>query len=180
MFKVYKRGSGKNWQISYTKNGAQIRESTKTNLFCFAVLLGNKIIEDQRIENEKSYKYQLAQWAEKGQIKGKPSNDGFDMFYLDSRKIPSSCTHGYGTVYIIKNKDLVKIGISTYPKQRIRQIECAIGRRASAIYLSKQCLNYRDAEQSAHILLKDKRMVGEWFEADFEGIVYYFHGIKLT
>lgn len=178
MFKLYKRGSGKIWQISYVKNGNQARESTKTNLFCLAVMLGNKMIEDQMREKAQSEKYRLARWAVQGKIKENPSDDGFDMFYINSNQLPFSCSCGLGVVYIIKNKYLVKIGISTSPRRRIRGIENAIGSRVSAIYLSRQCANYRDIEQNAHIIFNERRQVGEWFEADFESVVYYFHGIK--
>lgn len=186
MFKVYKRGSGKNWQISYQIGGVVIRKTTKTNLFCNAILLCRHIEKEieahKRMKETRKHmeeKYLLAEKVMTGKAKSQQSIDGFNTFYLDSRDTPNSCNQDLGTVYVIKSGDLIKIGITQSPRERLRTIETGTGRKLDVIYLSKQCRNYRDVEKSAHVLFSNQRLLGEWFEADFRHIIYYFHEIQL-
>jgi len=184
VFKVYKRGKGKNWQISYKIGNETIRETTKTDLFCNAIFLCRKIKKDiearrksDEMRQQMGEKYLTAEKIMAGKEKPKTSIDGFDMFYLDAKSTPSSCSDGLGVVYVIKSGDRIKIGITQSPRSRLRTIENNTGKSLDVIYLSRQCGNYRDAEQTAHYWFDEQRMVGEWFAIDFRYAVYRLQNI---
>jgi len=190
MFKIYKRGNGKIWQISYKVCGKVFRETTKTDLFCNAVLLCKKIEKqipalkaksehEDRIKKVKAEKYMLAEKILNERKVSINSIDGFDDFYLDASKTPACCSYELGVVYIIKSGDAIKIGITKEPRKRLRSIETGTGKKIEAIYLSRQCKNFREAEILAHEMFADQRGLGEWFDIDFRCAVYCFQDLSL-
>lgn len=186
MFKIYKRDTGKNWQISYKVGMGLIRKTTRTDLFCNAILYCKHI--EKEIESKKRMEETRQRMAEKyfmaerimiGKEKPKPSIDGFDTFYLDYRDTPDSCNENFGIVYIVKRAGLIKIGITKHPRQRLKTIEIGGGTKLDIIYLSKQCINYFNIEKLVHNMFDEQRSLGEWFAADFMYAVYKFQEINI-
>lgn len=180
MFKIYKRGNGKTWQISYKIGSKIVRKTTKTDLFCNVVLLYGKIHKDINARQQEDKTRQrmrdnhlLAERIMLGKEKPKTSIDGFDGFYLDTKSVPDTCNHDLGVVYVIKSGEKIKIGITQSPRSRLRMIENNIGESLDIIYLSRQCRNYMEIEQSVHLFFDDRRMLGEWFSVDFCYAVYH-------
>ena len=64
-------------------------------------------------------------------------------------------------LYIIKNNGFYKIGYTSDWKKRFQNYRTHLG-DVNLIYLTKQ-LDAFDLETELHILFKDKRDVGEWF-----------------
>jgi len=79
-----------------------------------------------------------------------------------------------GHVYVIKKENgFVKIGVSVNPKIRISGIETTSGEKFSVSWISEQCDNFFEIEQSAHKEFGEYRGVGEWFNIDFNKAVDY-------
>lgn len=77
-----------------------------------------------------------------------------------------------GYVYIIKKEEgFIKVGRSTKPNIRIRQIETQGGFISDDFFISQKCSNYREIEINMHKLLSRYRKMGEWFEFDFNKAV---------
>ena len=91
-----------------------------------------------------------------------------------------------GYVYILlANDNTIKIGITTNPLIRIRQIENASGKQIEDVYISKPCSNYSDIEIDIHNFFNKYRLKGEWFNCQFDKAVkklktYNFCNIKIT
>lgn len=75
-----------------------------------------------------------------------------------------------GFVYILEDKknNLVKIGMSKNPKQRIRNIESTSGRSFSKVFISDFIYDYKRVEVLAHEELSDHRRIGEWFCCSYD------------
>lgn len=75
-----------------------------------------------------------------------------------------------GFVYILEDKknNLVKIGMSKNPKQRIRNIESTSGRSFSKVFISDFIYDYKRVEVLAHDELSDHRRIGEWFCCSYD------------
>lgn len=69
-----------------------------------------------------------------------------------------------GVVYFVcaDGSDAIKIGFTTDLKRRIRNLECASGRRATLLHSMPGTY---DDERSLHRRFKAARLDGEWFEA---------------
>jgi hypothetical protein len=77
-----------------------------------------------------------------------------------------------GYVYVCLAKDnTVKIGITTYPYTRLRQIETSSGKEIINWYIDKACANYKYIENTIHKTFADNRLKGEWFDIVFESAV---------
>ncbi|MDT3473853.1 GIY-YIG nuclease family protein [Stenotrophomonas maltophilia] len=75
---------------------------------------------------------------------------------------------GVGFVYVLEAESRVKVGVSKTPADRIRSIENATGFRASRTFVSCMHEDAASTEKSAHELLKQHRIAGEWFRCSFE------------
>lgn len=75
-----------------------------------------------------------------------------------------------GFVYILEDKknNLVKIGMSKNPKQRIRNVESTSGRSFSKVFISDFIYDYKRVEVLAHEELSDHRRIGEWFCCSYD------------
>lgn len=69
-----------------------------------------------------------------------------------------------GVVYFIRaeGSDAIKIGFTTDLKRRIRNLECASGRKVTLLHAMPGTY---DDERSLHRRFKAARLDGEWFEA---------------
>ncbi len=77
-----------------------------------------------------------------------------------------------GQVYIIENElGLVKIGISSKPERRIKEIANASGLNITKKYFSKPCDNFAKIEKKLHEEFKTVRKKGEWFNIPFNEAV---------
>lgn len=83
-----------------------------------------------------------------------------------------------GNIYIIQKKNkLVKIGISKNPKQRISAIETHNGEKSINIFISEKLKNYMEIEKLMHTYFKEFRVLGEWFNIDFDEAVEIFASV---
>lgn len=103
----------------------------------------------------------------------------FDRFYLDVSRTPKKCDGKQGVVYILEGKKKIKIGSTIKPLARIRAIRSAGGEPLGAIFISDQCLNYREVEQALHRKLRRCRDIGEWFKCDMVFAVYHLRLVEL-
>ena len=65
-------------------------------------------------------------------------------------------------IYIVKNGDNYKIGISDNPNNRLRQLKSGNPYHIELIY-SQECKNARAVEKHLHRIFKQKRISREWF-----------------
>ncbi len=74
-----------------------------------------------------------------------------------------------GKVYVFQNRGgVVKVGCSKDVERRKRTLETQSGSNATKFYHTENCSNYHKVESAAHKILKEFRVVGEWFNCDFE------------
>lgn len=72
-------------------------------------------------------------------------------------------------VYILQRPDgLLKIGFSTDPTTRLRNLETQGGFSASSAWVSVPTEKAKSAERKAHKKLSEHRVIGEWFDAGFD------------
>lgn len=76
-----------------------------------------------------------------------------------------------GYVYIIEINDRVKIGRTKNPKRRFKEIQQLSGNQISRFCISPECGNYYEIENSMHLRFKDRLILGEWFNVDFDNAV---------
>lgn len=72
-----------------------------------------------------------------------------------------------GYVYVIDNGNLVKVGVSINPIDRISRLEMSGGFKCENVFISDEMERYEVVEKMTHEYLSDKRVVGEWFDVDF-------------
>jgi hypothetical protein len=75
-----------------------------------------------------------------------------------------------GYVYVFESGELVKIGKSHDPAERIKQVKGVSGRRVERKYISPLCSNYDAIEMELKTTFAKYRHLGEWFEVPFEEI----------
>jgi hypothetical protein len=97
------------------------------------------------------------------------------QYYFDAKAIQCQIVKGRigGVVYIVawKPSGPVKVGMTSEPWNRIRNIETSIGRKLGHICLTPYSLNYIQAEASMHDALAAYRGMGEWFDIPFKKAV---------
>jgi transcriptional regulator with XRE-family HTH domain len=72
-------------------------------------------------------------------------------------------------VYILQHPEgLIKIGFTSNPTKRLRMIETQGGFDAASVWVSVPTENARASERKAHQILSDHRVIGEWFEVEFD------------
>ncbi|HDL6896997.1 MULTISPECIES: GIY-YIG nuclease family protein [Yersinia] len=76
-----------------------------------------------------------------------------------------------GNVYAVQNEDLVKIGRSFRPSQRIKALQTQGGFISGNIFISEASYLYSKVELQCHAKLSKLRVVGEWFRIDFADAV---------
>lgn len=76
-----------------------------------------------------------------------------------------------GYVYAIQNENIVKIGKSFRPDQRLKTIQTQVGFIAQNIFISRASSLYSRVEIACHEKLKHCRVFGEWFDTSFEDAV---------
>lgn len=76
-------------------------------------------------------------------------------------------TEGY--VYAIqKENKLVKIGVSVNPEKRINTIRTHSAEVILNIFISEKTNKYKEIERKIHQMFKKERVMGEWFNVDFQ------------
>lgn len=96
----------------------------------------------------------------------------FSKKYVAIDTIPASLPSTFGIVYIVKSKrGLLKIGMTTTPRKRIRTIETSTGLTLENIFISSPCTNYRQIEKLMHAKFDRHRQEGEWFKCGFDQVV---------
>ena len=77
-----------------------------------------------------------------------------------------------GQVYVIENElGLVKIGISSKPERRIKEIANASGLKITKKYFSEPCYEFAQIEKKMHHYFSKNRKKGEWFDIQFDADV---------
>lgn len=76
-----------------------------------------------------------------------------------------------GYVYAIQNGNIVKIGRSLRPEQRLKTIQTQGGFTTQTIFISKASSLYSKVEARCHEKLKRNRVFGEWFNLSFSDAV---------
>ena len=72
-------------------------------------------------------------------------------------------------VYILQRPDgLIKVGFSTDPTKRLRNLETQGGFDAVNAWVSIPSENAKSAEHKAHESMADRRVIGEWFNVEFD------------
>lgn len=77
-----------------------------------------------------------------------------------------------GVVYVIKDGDHVKIGRTANLRQRISTVMLTSGRNIKQVAITPLCNNYVNIETQLHRKFSHTRVTGEWFQADFDGVVF--------
>lgn len=81
---------------------------------------------------------------------------------------------GIGNIYVIENENgKIKIGKSINPTNRIHDIERIGGFNAISTYITNEMPNYSEFEIFLHRKYKKHRVIGEWFNLNFEETVLY-------
>lgn len=84
-----------------------------------------------------------------------------------------------GNIYILeKGNGLIKIGASTRPHKRLKELSRIGGFEPKRKFISEDMSNYFAVENELHKIYSDKRAVGEWFEIDFDDAVNKFFECK--
>jgi len=91
--------------------------------------------------------------------------------------IPYNIKGGY--VYILKTESSVKIGVSKNTDRRIFEIEHTSGKKILDTFISEPCLNYHRIEADLHSKFKEKRILGEWFDIEFDDAVEELKKIRV-
>jgi hypothetical protein len=74
-------------------------------------------------------------------------------------------------VYVFKSDHgLVKIGKSGNPEKRLKYVQCASGLALNLAHV-RELKNAAAVEHAAHVLLRDKRRCGEWFDVSIEDAI---------
>lgn len=79
-------------------------------------------------------------------------------------------TNGYVYVLLTDN-NIVKIGKTRKPYDRIKYIETVSGHNIVDWYISDMCGNYSELELEMHSMFNQFRIKGEWFRCDFNKVV---------
>jgi len=91
-----------------------------------------------------------------------------------SRKKNRENSQKPGHIYILKKANgMIKIGISVNPKARIHGIETMAGERFTESWISEKCNCFAQVEINAHNYYNKFRIIGEWFNIDFEKAIKY-------
>ena len=69
-------------------------------------------------------------------------------------------------VYVMACGDRTKVGRSIKPEERRKTLEFGSGLRVTLEFCSDPILNASAVEAAAHVILADKRSIGEWFSVD--------------
>jgi len=78
------------------------------------------------------------------------------------------------SLYVIEFEDKsVKIGVSKNPEKRIKTIERNSGRIAMKKYISEQVSNSFEIESKLKNKFKNKNIKGEFYNLDFNKVVYF-------
>ena len=86
-----------------------------------------------------------------------------------------------GYVYIIENENgRVKIGKSTNPKVRVMSIKSQSGYNIISSHFSPPLYQYSELESYLHGIFKESRVIGEWFDINYETVVSYFESLDLS
>ena len=74
-----------------------------------------------------------------------------------------------GYVYILqKENKLVKIGVSVNPEKRINAIRTHGAEKFINVFISSKTESYKEIERQLHSFFKKERVMGEWFNVDFD------------
>jgi hypothetical protein len=97
-----------------------------------------------------------------------------------SDELPTSAHPGMGYVYVLgRHEDgPVKVGVSVYPRKRVKELECANGGVFRLIWLSPECWNYPTIEAYLHDRMRSYRTHGEWFTVPFHLTVQMAEDMK--
>lgn len=77
-----------------------------------------------------------------------------------------------GAVYVALRQDgLVKIGITSYPERRKKELENGSGFKIEKFFNSDIYSNANKIESLVHKTLSDQRKQGEWFDCNFDEAV---------
>lgn len=90
-----------------------------------------------------------------------------------SSSIPIGSVADGGVVYVVEHpvSELVKVGISTWPRKRITTLECASGCSFNGIFISRTLRDPREVELAVHDFFSKSRIKGEWFRVNWERVV---------
>ena len=91
--------------------------------------------------------------------------------YLSSSAIPAeTAPDGWAYVYVAAKAGFgpIKIGVAINVRRRITDLENANGQRFPLVWMSGAYQNFREIEGSAHSCLRPARLIGEWFDVDFD------------
>ncbi|AUS00551.1 hypothetical protein NVP1276O_58 [Vibrio phage 1.276.O._10N.286.54.E4] len=72
-----------------------------------------------------------------------------------------------GYLYAIEGSEGVKIGCSIHPEKRVRQLMLSSG-SSGRTYISRKVVDMFSYEKSLHNTFRESRLVGEWFDIDFQ------------
>lgn len=78
---------------------------------------------------------------------------------------------GEGYVYIFKIHEFCKIGISSDPKRRMKQVSTLSPYEVEKFYVSRLFENPEDVERKMHSYFWKEREHGEWFKIPFNTAV---------
>lgn len=101
------------------------------------------------------------------------------VFVKDHGNVYEPLSEYSGYLYLIDNGGLIKIGSSCRPIIRIKTIIAAGGLINSTAYISNRIKFYKKIEKHIHRGLKDKRIVGEWFNINIDDVLSGFRKIKV-
>lgn len=97
-------------------------------------------------------------------------SDNLKFSACDKKSIPAGGRHGIGYVYLISDRNIVKIGKSQKPKMRIETILGAMKIKTPKIFISDAHTNYSVNEKLLHEHFSKERIKGEWFNLDIEKV----------
>ena len=72
-----------------------------------------------------------------------------------------------GYLYAIEGSEGVKIGCSIHPEKRVKQL-MSISGSSGRTYISRKVVDMFSYEKSLHNNFAEQRLVGEWFNIDFQ------------
>ncbi len=115
--------------------------------------------------------------AEQGRYGGTLIHKDLHSHFLYwAQRRPSYIIHSEG-IYIITDGEYCKIGIATDIEQRVKQLQTGNARKLEVLHYEK-VRNAKKIESKLHKKMKHKRLSGEWFDIDDDGIDYIRDYIK--
>jgi hypothetical protein len=102
-----------------------------------------------------------------------------DLYRSDNARKVNSNKKPNGYIYVLQNKrfDLIKVGVSSSPKRRIRDIKAGVPFDIDCLFL-KHFNNVYDLESIIHKQLINNKVKGEWFQVYKDDVVTLINVLK--